>query len=211
MVRITHKHPTYRLATAVQTVLFSHAATYPSLINANLRKGDAMAVARVAGIQAAKRTAELIPLAHPGVGIESVVVEITPFRPRVDGEVDERGRGQQRSQIADGIADGDETATNSETAAVDVPLQLARSHHGGVYISATVSCTAKTGVEMEALTAATVAGLAMYDMLKGVDKGMKLAEARVVRKEGGKSGGWVWDWERSEVVRVREGSAVAKK
>lgn len=72
---------------------------------------------------------------------------------------------------------------------------------GGVYISATVTCHAKTGVEMEALTAATVAGLTMYDMLKGIDRGMSLREGRVVRKTGGKSGGWRWDWGGGRVVR----------
>lgn len=65
--------------------------------------------------------------------------------------------------------------------------------HGGVHITATVSCFAPTGVEMEALTAASIAGLAMFDMCKGVDRGMVIGEVRVLEKRGGKSGDWVWD------------------
>ena len=82
---------------------------------------------------------------------------------------------------------------------------------GGVNITAKVDCDGKTGVEMEALTAATVAGLAMYDMLKGVDKGMWLGDGRVVRKEGGKSGGWVWDEKEGKVVKIDADSEEGSK
>ena len=168
MVSITHKLPTARSATATTILHFSSPLTLPALTNATLKKGDAVAVARVAGIQAAKKTADLIPLAHPGLQITGVSVDIEPFEPsaRHDSNPD--------------IKEGRTTSKNC----------------GGVNIIARVDCEGKTGVEMEALTAATVAGLTMYDMLKGVDKGMWLGEGRVVRKEGGKSGSWVWNEEK---------------
>lgn len=78
---------------------------------------------------------------------------------------------------------------------------------GAAKITATVSCEGKTGVEMEALTAANVAGLALYDMLKGVDRGMELRDGRVVGKKGGRSGGWRWDEGLGRVVRDGEGGA----
>lgn len=86
-----------------------------------------------------------------------------------------------------------------------VPQQILKNApHGGVLVTATVSCEGKTGVEMEALTAANVAGLAMYDMLKGVDKGMSLREGRVLAKSGGKSGNWRWDWEKGKITTAKE-------
>ena len=106
------------------------------------KKGDVLAVARLAGIMAAKRTAELIPLCHP-LPISSVTLELTCV---------------------------------PETSRVE--------------IEARVKTTGRTGVEMEALTALSVAQLTVYDMVKAVDRGMKLVDARVVLKEGGKSGRW---------------------
>ena len=173
MVCISHKLPTSRSATAIQSLIFSSPSTYPVLVDATLAKGDAIAVARIAGIQAAKRTSELIPLAHPGLQITGVSVDIEPFRSHDD--------------------------------TISVPKQILKhAPHGGVLITATVSCEGKTGVEMEALTAANVAGLAMYDMLKGVDKGMSLREGRVVAKSGGKSGSWRWDWEKESIIKAKE-------
>ncbi len=173
MVSISHKTPTSRSATAIQSLVFSSPSTYSALVEATLAKGDAIAVARIAGIQAAKRTSELIPLAHPGLQITGVSVDIEPFTT-------------------------DEPTTS-------VPQQIAKdAPYGGVLITATVGCDGKTGVEMEALTAASVAGLAMYDMLKGVDQGMSLKEGRVVGKSGGKSGNWRWDWAREKIVREGE-------
>lgn len=104
-------------------------------------KGDVFAVARIAGIQAAKRTWELIPLCHP-LALTSVKVDLQP--------------------------DGDST----------------------VLITATCRVTGQTGVEMEALTAASVAALTIYDMCKAVDKGMAIDGIRLLYKEGGKSGVW---------------------
>ena len=103
------------------------------------KKGDVLGVARLAGIMAAKRTADLIPLCHP-LPISAVAVDLA--------------------------ADGDD----------------------GVDITATVRTTGRTGVEMEALTAATVAALTVYDMCKAVDRGMRIEALRVVHKSGGKSG-----------------------
>ena len=109
----------------------------------SLQKGDVLGVARLAGIMAAKRTAELIPLCHP-LPLTSIEVQITP--------------------------EDDQPALRSE---------------------ATVRTPGKTGVEMEALTAVTLAGLAVYDMCKAVDRGMALQDVRLVRKSGGASGEFV--------------------
>lgn len=151
MVSVADKAPTRRVARARCAVRFSDAAAL-ALVRANqLRKGDVLAVARVAGIMAAKRTPDLVPLCHP--------VALT------HAEVDLRC-----------LADAD---------AQD-------GYEGGrIEIEATVSCDGKTGVEMEALTAASVAALTVYDMCKAVDKGMVIEGLRVVLKEGGRSGRWV--------------------
>ena len=185
IVPISHKLPTHRTATAVQSLLFSSPSTYTALVNATLKKGDAIAVARIGGIQAAKRTSELIPLAHPGLGIEHVSVSIQPF-----------------PGAANTSASAALPPSQPENPDLPIPAQVTSlAPEGGVFITASVSCTAKTGVEMEALTAASVAALTMYDMLKGVDKGMRMGEGRVVAKAGGRGGGWRWDWERGEIVR----------
>ena len=107
-----------------------------------LPKGDVLAVARVAGIMAAKRTADLVPLCHT-LPLTYVGVELT---------LDEEG--------------------------------------GRVVITATVRCRGKTGVEMEALTAVSVAALALYDMVKAVERGVVIGEIRLLEKRGGKSGDW---------------------
>ena len=169
MVSIAHKTPTSRSATATSNVLFSESSTFGALSAAHLKKGDALAVARIAGIQAAKKTADLIPLAHPSLSITAIDVNLEPFQ------------DEER-----------------------IPNYKGRSAaHGGVKITARVDCEGKTGVEMEALTAAQVAGLTIYDMLKGIDKGMVLTGGRVVAKSGGKSGDWVWSEEECRVIRIR--------
>lgn len=108
-------------------------------------------MARIAGITAAKRTSELIPLCHNGVGLSGV---------RVDVEAIEGGEGGK---------------------------------HGGVSITATVECIGSTGVEMEALTAVSIAGLAVVDMCKSVDRGMVMGDVRVLEKRGGVRGDYFWD------------------
>lgn len=140
MVDVTEKHPTVRSATATAFVRCSETVM-TALRDGSAPKGDVFAVARIAGIQGAKRTAELIPLAHV-IGVHG--------------------------------------------ASVDVLLVAS-----GVEITATVRTADRTGVEMEALTAATVAALTIVDMVKGLDKRVEITDVRLVRKTGGKSGDWV--------------------
>jgi molybdenum cofactor biosynthesis protein MoaC len=170
MVSIAHKIPTRRSATATTVLCFSNSRTFDALSASRLKKGDAMATARIAGIQGAKKTADLIPLAHPSLNITGMSVKIEPFH---------------GSEIPHFLVS-------------TTPQPM----YGGVLIKATVDCEGKTGVEMEAMTAASVAGLTMYDMLKGVDKGMVMTETRVVAKSGGKSGDWEWDYEKKEIVKI---------
>src|SRR5215470_9036070 len=139
MVEVGHKAETRREATA-ECFVRMEPDTVRALRNATLAKGDALGVARVAGILAAKRTPELIPLCHP-LPITSVAVEF---------------------EVGD----------------------------AGVRIEATVRVTGKTGVEMEALTAAAVAGLTLIDMVKGVERGVFLESVQLLSKSGGKSGEW---------------------
>jgi cyclic pyranopterin phosphate synthase len=146
MVSISDKTPTKRVATAKCTVRFSNATAIELIQQNQMKKGDVLGVARVAGIMASKRTPDLIPLCHP-IAISHVSVE---------AEVGQDGAEDARIEI-----------------------------------TATVSCDGKTGVEMEALTAASTAALTVYDMCKAVDKGMVIEGLRVVLKEGGKSGRWV--------------------
>ena len=139
MVDVSGKAATARTATARASVTM--AAETLALIEAGgFRKGDVLGIARIAGIMAAKRTSDLIPLCHP-LAIASVTVDLS----------------------------------------VDRALSC-------VEIAATVKTTGPTGVEMEALTAASVAALTVYDMCKAVDRGMRVEGLRVVFKEGGKSG-----------------------
>ncbi|HEY6934584.1 MAG TPA: cyclic pyranopterin monophosphate synthase MoaC [Marmoricola sp.] len=139
MVDVSAKEPTAREATATGRVLLS-AEVVRLLRGEGVPKGDALGVARIAGIMAAKRTPDLVPLCHP-LAISGV---------RVDLDV-----------LDDAVA-----------------------------ISATVRTTERTGVEMEALTAVSVAALALVDMVKAVDKGAVISEVRVESKTGGKSGPW---------------------
>ena len=139
MVDVGEKPSTHRVAVASGRIAM-RPATFRLVASGRSAKGDVLGVARIAAIQAAKRAAELIPLAHP--------IPIT----RV---------------------------------AVDFEMLRARS---SVRIVTRVECRGQTGVEMEALTAAALGLLAIYDMLKAVDRGMRLAEVRLEEKRGGKSG-----------------------
>ncbi|KAK4114244.1 molybdenum cofactor biosynthesis prote [Canariomyces notabilis] len=143
MVSITDKTPTKRVAKAKCTVRFSVASALRLIRENQIKKGDVLGAARIAGIMAAKRTPDLIPLCHP-ISLTHVEVELVLL--------DERNE---------------------------------------IEITTTVSCDGKTGVEMEALTAASAAALTVYDMCKAVDKKMVIERLRVVLKEGGKSGTWV--------------------
>jgi len=139
MVDVSGKDISVRRAVAAGT-LRTTAEVIGLLHRDALPKGDALAVARVAGIMGAKRTPDLIPLCHP-IALHGVTVELTPTRSTVD-------------------------------------------------ILATVKTADRTGVEMEALTAVAAAGLALIDMVKGVDPAASLDGVRVLRKEGGKTGEW---------------------
>jgi cyclic pyranopterin phosphate synthase len=141
MVNVGHKPETERVAVARGSVAMQ-AETLDLIIAGNIKKGDVFTVAQLAGVMAAKRTSELIPLCHP-LSLSHIDVVCTANRAesRVDIEAAVRVRGQ-------------------------------------------------TGVEMEALTAVTVAGLTIYDMAKAVDRGMTIGEVRLARKSGGQSGDW---------------------
>lgn len=154
MVSISDKIPTKRTARAVCRVRFTDDVAIGLIQENQMKKGDVLGVARIAGIMAAKRTADLIPLCHP-IPISKVTVDLAILR--LAGENQDRNADEY----------------------VHV-----------VEIEATVSCEGKTGVEMEALTAASTAALTVYDMCKAVDKGMVIEGLRVVLKEGGKSGTW---------------------
>lgn len=142
MVDVGEKPVTTRLAVASATVRM-RPATLRLIASGGLPKGDVLAVARLAGIMAAKRTAELIPLCHP-LALSHIDVRLTP-----------------------------------------------RSTRGAVEVEASVRLEGRTGAEMEALTAASVAALTVYDMCKAVDRGIEITAVRLLRKEGGKSGTWV--------------------
>lgn len=139
MVDVGDKPQTRRVAVAEGVV-----AMPPELVEkffaGDLPKGDAAAVARVAGILGAKKTSELIPLCHP-IALDSV------------------------------------------------EISLSRAGHG-VVITASVSTTGPTGVEMEALTAVSTAALTIYDMVKSIERGVTIESVRLLRKEGGRSGTW---------------------
>ncbi len=139
MVDVSEKHVTSRTATAKATVEML-PDTLRLILEGKAKKGDVIATARIAGIMAAKRTHELIPLCHP-LMISKVTVDFAP--------------DEARSLIE---------------------------------VSATVKVEGKTGVEMEALTACSVACLTLYDMCKAVDRAMKITNMRLVEKSGGKSG-----------------------
>lgn len=139
MVDVSAKDVTSRTATARGSVVMA-PETLAAITGGNVKKGDVLSVARLAGIMAAKRTADLIPLCHP-LAIAAVTVDLVP----------------------------------------DATLP-------GVAIEATVKLNGRTGVEMEALTAVSVAALTVYDMCKAIDRAMRIEAIRVVHKDGGKSG-----------------------
>lgn len=139
MVDVSAKAVTERSATAKGRVVMA-PETLAAITGGAIKKGDALAVAQLAGIMAAKRTSDLIPLCHP-LPLTSVKVALTP-----------------------------DAAGNA------------------VEIEATVKTAGQTGVEMEALTAVSVAALTLYDMVKAIDRGMRIEAVRLTHKAGGKSG-----------------------
>lgn len=141
MVDVGGKAATERVAVAEGFVTMK-PETLASILAGDAAKGDVIGTARLAGIMAAKKTAELIPLCHP-LMLDKVTVDIEPDR--------------------------------------SLP---------GLRVTATAKLTGKTGVEMEALTAVSVACLTIYDMAKAIDKGMTIGGVRLLSKSGGKSGDW---------------------
>jgi cyclic pyranopterin monophosphate synthase len=137
MVDVSDKAITSRTAIARARV-FMQASTLQLIQSGNAKKGDVLATARIAGIQAAKKTSDLIPLCHP-LMISKVTIEFT----------------------------------------------LAESH---IDVEALVKVEGKTGVEMEAMTACSVACLTLYDMVKAVDRGIVISDLKLIEKSGGKSG-----------------------
>lgn len=170
MTQITSKPETKRIATSACTVTFSNARPWALLRQGQgTHKGDVFSVARIAGIMAAKKTPDLVPLCHPGIGITGVEVSVELVGP---------AENKNKNKTDDHDHNHD---------------------HGCMEIVATVSCFGRTGVEMEAMTAAMGAALTVYDMLKAVDKGMVIGGVRLMEKVGGKSG----HWRREEEVKEK--------
>jgi molybdenum cofactor biosynthesis enzyme len=187
MVPISSKLITSRTAVAICSIHFSNPTALPLIRSNQLKKGDVLGVARIAGIMAAKKTSELVPLCHP-IAITHVGIDLDV----VGGVSEDNGEKRKEEQSLPWQETGHSDAYSSHT-----PFSTAKASNeekegfGKVDITATVSCDGKTGVEMEALTAASTAALTVYDMCKAVDKSMWIEGLRVVRKEGGKSGLWV--------------------
>jgi len=184
MVAIGDKMITSRTAVAVCTVRFSNEIAVPLIQSNQMKKGDVLGVARIAGIMAAKRTPELIPLCHP-ISITQVSIQLDVLGP-LDDKL-EAGTQETMSSSWAGTGQGDAYSFHK---LASTTRHIPNSQFGSVEITASISCDGKTGVEMEALTAASIAALTVYDMCKAVDKGMRIEGLRVVKKEGGKSGSW---------------------
>ncbi|KAG0646700.1 Molybdenum cofactor biosynthesis C [Hyphodiscus hymeniophilus] len=200
MVAISSKSITSRTAVAMCSIHFSNATALPLIRSNQLKKGDVLGVARVAGIMAAKKTSDLIPLCHPiaitHVSVELDVVASSPEGDEKGGRAEEGTSRERQSVQWQGTGQGDAypfhtPASLSPGNSTELTAAKSETRFGRIQITATVSCDGKTGVEMEALTAASTAALTVYDMCKAVDKGMRIEGLRVVRKEGGKSGLWV--------------------
>ncbi len=142
MVDVGSKTDTERVAIATGNIRML-ASTLQLILKGDAKKGDVLGIARIAAIQASKRSSDLIPLCHP-ISLTKVGVEFG---------IDEK--------------------TNT------------------IHCTVTAKCTGKTGVEMEALTATSIALLTIYDMCKAVDRGMVMGEIKLLEKQGGKSGHWV--------------------
>jgi cyclic pyranopterin monophosphate synthase len=151
MVDVSAKAETRRVARA-SGMIRMRAATLAAILNAQVKKGDVLGTARIAGVMAAKKTAELIPLCHP-LMLDDIQIDLTP-----DGSIP------------------------------------------GVKVEATVKTTGRTGVEMEALTAVSVALLTVYDMAKALDRGMQISDISLLAKSGGLGG---------DYARLDEGSSGA--
>lgn len=193
MVSISSKIPTTRTAIAHCTVHFSNPTALPLIRSNSMKKGDVLSVARIAGIMAAKKTSEIIPLCHP-IAITHVEVDLEVLEGANKDQVNAENKGPEEGKGGAtmpcyGTRQGNSYSWHKNTLENN-KNENRREDFGRVKIEAKVTCDGKTGVEMEALTAASMAALTVYDMCKAVDKGMRVMDLRVVRKEGGKSGTW---------------------
>ena len=156
MVDVSEKAETKRIAIA-EGFITMQAGTLATVLSHRAKKGDVIATARIAGIMAAKKTSELIPLCHP-VMLTNVTIDLLP------------------------IWGDDAPATEKQASHASGP------HPCGIHVVAQASLVGKTGVEMEALTAVSVAALTVYDMCKAVQRDMRIDGIHLLYKEGGKSG-----------------------
>ena len=188
MVDVSDKATTARAATAAASVLMA-PETAQTIRDAKLSKGDVLGISRIAAIQAVKSTSLLIPLCH-AIPIEAVAVSFHWSSSNTNGEPD--------AEAPDAEAPDAEApdAEDSEPIGVETPPNECKpSHPDGhtrhrveLRCEVQVRTTAKTGVEMEAMTGASVAGLTIYDMIKSIDRGAEIMHIRLVKKSGGKSG-----------------------
>ena len=186
-VSVSDKAVTFRRAVAISHVVFSNPDPYKLILEHSLKKGDVLAVARVAAIMAVKKTSEFIPLAHGGVGVEGCVADVEVVGPSKLNEDDESIRGSVGTPDAEA---GSHYATTGLEQKMRSYLSGPIGAFGGIRIVVSVSTTAKTGIEMEALTGVVGAGLTVIDMCKAVDRHLKLEGVEVIGKSGGKSGAW---------------------
>ena len=166
MVDVSDKAETKRIAVATGFISMKKE-TYDTIVNGTAKKGDVLAAARIAGIMAAKKTSDLIPLCHP-LALTKVEVKCTP-------EIKACGK-----HAKSGDSDSS-TEANAE------------NNTFGIRVESTCALTGKTGVEIEAITATSIALVTIYDMCKAIDRGMIIENVQVLHKEGGKSG--TWDFE----------------
>lgn len=139
---------------------------------------------------AAKRTSDIVPLCHSGVGLEGVEIHVEVVGPEEDGPR-EQGELPPRGNKGQGMGNKEGSKGNKrEGRGTENDKERGVGPYGGVRIECRVECEGKTGVEMEALTGVVGAGLTVVDMVKGVDRGVRMEGVRVVRREGGRSGVW---------------------
>ena len=156
---------THRVARATCHIRFSNNLPLQLIRQNALKKGDVLAVSRIAAVQAVKKTSDFIPLAHGGVPVEGCTVLVEPVGPH-------------------------EPNPPNKTGTLEEQMLRPLGQYGGVRISVQVETTAKTGVEMEALTGVMGAALTVIDMCKAVDQACVIKNVKVAGKVGGRSGGW---------------------
>lgn len=184
MVDVTDKAVTKRTARA-EVFLVTRPDVVPRLMEGSLPKGEALGTARIAGIMAAKRTWELVPLCHP-LPLTKLAIDFEAATSKSASSSFSKSKSPAK-MAAGAIANAGPIADADGTAEAGSPVGSAPDR---VRIVATVTTKGVTGVEMEALTAASVAALTLYDMIKAVDKHAVIDGLRVLAKSGGKSGDW---------------------